>query len=264
MPLQWMRWCLRWLGIMPSVRFGDGNLVCNFRNFSEYRSVLSMIPPTSETSYISANAGSTGIILDVGANIGCMSLTLSDLRPNCIVYAFEPSPETFKHLKSNVSNNKASDRVIPLRLAVGREDTILQFLNDSGSPATNRLILPGEHLSGPLVEVNVVSLDSFLVDKRGPEVAFLKIDVEGHEPAVIQGAIQLLSSGTCRSGLVELCPANLHRVGYTVEDLLCSVESAGWCLRHLNNVGIPCSIVSLESASLVTLENVALLPKCIE
>ncbi|MEN3940963.1 FkbM family methyltransferase [Prosthecobacter sp. SYSU 5D2] len=256
----WLRWKLHHVGLEPGVKLPSGDVMRGFRSFSEYRSAQGMVPPVAEVNFISSFAGSRGIILDVGANIGSMAMILAHLRPDCIVHAFEPSPESFACLKANLLRNHA-DRVIPCQYAASQADGRQCFLNDSRSPTSNRLVTTEDGEPGPFVEVSVVSLDSFLKPYLDDEVAFLKIDVEGHEPSVLAGADMLLRSGRCRAGLVELCPENLHNAGYDVSDLLCAAESAGWCLRHLDDEGNPGQIVDVKNASGVVLANVALLPR---
>ncbi len=256
---KWIRWNLRHAGVEPCVRLPSGDRVCGFRSFSEFWGGFSMIPGESEVNFIKHHAGKTGVVLDVGANMGCMALTMSRLRPGCMVHAFEPSPETFAGLQANLRRNQAT-MVVPQRLAAGRQTGRLMFLNDQRSSATNRLLTRGSEAAGPTVEVDVVTLDDFL-GAGGDEVAFLKVDVEGYEPDVLLGARHLLTSGRCKAGLVELCPGNLREAGYSVQDLLSSVAPAGWCLHHLNKDGGPGAVVTVASASGVLLENVALLPK---
>jgi FkbM family methyltransferase len=256
----WLRWELHHVGVEPSVSLPSGDILSGFRNFSEFRSGLSMVPPVQEMNFIENHAGLQGIILDVGANIGGMALTLSHLRPNCAVHAFEPSPETFDCLTANLARNQVK-QIKPWLIAAGNEDGRQKFLNDGRSPATNRLLPPEADESGPSVEVNVVTLDSFLEQQEDAEVAFLKVDVEGYEPAVLLGAKQLLSSGRCQAGLVELCPENLHKAGYSVQDLITTVEDVGWCLRHLDEAGNPGMTVTVKNASEILLSNVALLPR---
>src|SRR5207253_8586250 len=49
------------------------------------------------------------VCLDVGANIGLYSLGLSALAPRGKIYAFEPGPTTFGHLRSNLEVNRATN-----------------------------------------------------------------------------------------------------------------------------------------------------------
>jgi len=83
------------------------------------------------------------VIVDVGANIGLFALEAlkkkSQNNRKCILYAFEPSPETYKALKSNLERKFKDDPNVSLRLANeavgdGEEDSIsfTSFPNAAG------------------------------------------------------------------------------------------------------------------------------------
>jgi FkbM family methyltransferase len=123
------------------------------------------------------------VAIDVGANIGIWSLQLARFTKH--VHAFEPNPICLRQLA----------RVLPPRVTVHRcalsdhvGTTALRFDPDNTGVGTieqaNQLQdNPGiKHVD--LVEVEVTRLDTF--DFVG--VALIKIDVEGHEEAVLRGA----------------------------------------------------------------------------
>jgi len=114
--------------------------------------------------------------------------------------------------------------------------------------------------SGSVIEVDVIPLDGFIEEYQLPEVAFLKVDVEGYEAAVLLGATSLLRSRRCHAGLIELCPGNLHAIGSSVSELVNVVQEQGYELRFLDNSGSPGMAVTNENATSVLLTNVALLP----
>jgi FkbM family methyltransferase len=259
MPRQWLRWNLRSLGIFPCLKMPEDAQISGFRSFSEFWSVRAMVPAAEELAFMRRFAGKSGVLLDVGANLGCFSLTLARLRPSCIVHAFEPSPETLLRLKANVAMNKAHS-VITHSLAIGKTIGRLQFVNDRSSPGTNRLLGQAEVAPSSTIEVEVSTIDRFLKLNGEPDVAFLKIDVEGFEADVLRGAAVTLTNHRCQAGLIELCPGNLHRVGSSVEELLDAVKQCGWRLHFLNQDGSLGSVVEAEGAETISLTNVAMLP----
>ncbi len=256
---QWIRWNLGRLGITPCIELPGADQVSGFRSFSEFWSASAMVPADEEVNFICKFASESGVLLDVGANLGCFSLTLARLRPNCSVHAFEPSPETLLRLKGNVMKNQSINvNVHPL--ALGKEPGHLQFIDDQASPATNHLLGESEVASRKTITVEVSTVDQFLKRNGDPDVAFLKIDVEGFEADVLRGALATLTGRRCRAGLIELCPGNLERVGSSVGDLLDTVERVGWRLHFLSADGSPGPIVEPKTASNTVLANVAMLP----
>lgn len=257
----WLKWCFKIFGMRPKIRQPGGGFIGGFRNFSEFWGGFGMVPSSGEIAFIELYAGKDGIMLDVGANLGCMALVLSKCRPLLEAHAFEPSPESYERLKENLRSN-GCDSVNAHQLALGRSENSLEFINDPESPATNRFLRSGEASGGaPVINVQVTTLDRFLDINQIRQVAFLKIDVEGFEADVFRGAQRLLRECRCHAGLVELCPGNLSRVGASIDDLLKVVEESGYSLFHIQNDGSLGMLVTLETATKVVLENVALIPR---
>jgi FkbM family methyltransferase len=120
--------------------------------------------------------GST--VLDVGAHIGTHSLRLGRLvGPKGRVYAFEPQRKIFRELTYNVRLNRA-DNVIPLRYAAGDHEEIVHM-----SPAT-----PGNE-GGTAIGEGGDAVELRTIDGFGfRDVSLIKIDVEGFEDPVLDGA----------------------------------------------------------------------------
>lgn len=123
-------------------------------------------------------------VIDVGANIGDLSLCAASLvGPRGIVYAIEPHPRTFRYLEENIQLN-GFRQVVPLCTALGASSGSVSF-SDRRSDDQN-VVVAG---SGPL-SVPVQRLDSIEI-REGP-IRLCKIDVEGYEPFVLEGAGDLL------------------------------------------------------------------------
>lgn len=137
------------------------------------------------------------LYVDVGANVGSyVILACAVARARGV--AFEPVPSTFDRLRANVELNKLATTVRMFNKGVGRELGRLRFTAREG--ATNHVLASGEE-GGASVSVEVVTLDSAL---ECEEPAFLKIDVEGFETHVIEGARAVLSRQSLGAVLVEL------------------------------------------------------------
>lgn len=256
----WLRWIASSIGMRPTIRQPGGELIGGFRNFSEFWGGRNMIPSASEIAFINRYAGESGVLVDVGANLGCMVFALARARPACDMYAFEPSPETVNLLNQNLKINGCEGAKV-LTMALGMREGHFAFINDQSSPSTNRLMKLGEPSVGKEIEVQMTTLDEFLKRTGVSDVAFLKIDVEGFEADVLCGAKELLSDSRCKAGLIELCPGNLARVGSSTRELLSVVDGYGYSLRYLNEDGSLGATVTVENAANEILANVALMPK---
>lgn len=123
--------------------------------------------------------------IDVGANIGNHSVYLADYFETVI--AFEPHPRTFKLLEANAllkSNIRCRNT------ALGAEQTKLCISTDLLNMGRNKLANKNSNGGN---EVNVVKLDDCL-ETIGNSIGLIKIDVEGHEAAVLHGGSRLLKT----------------------------------------------------------------------
>jgi FkbM family methyltransferase len=135
-------------------------------------------------------AGAT--VLDVGANIGLYSVVAAQrIGDSGIVYAFEPVPENVAYLRKNLELNGVADRVAVQEVAVGEADGELEiFLSDrqigthSAAKATIGV--------GTSVKVPMRSVDAFVANSGISHIDVVKVDVEGYDGQVLQGALQTL------------------------------------------------------------------------
>lgn len=166
------------------------------------------------------------IFVDVGANIGYLTITgAKAVGPNGKVFSFEPHPRVFRYLKENVALNGLSN-VTVRNLAIGNTDGTVDLLECPVDDTQNCVA----HGKGA-VAIPIVSLDDALPHEEA--VALLKIDVEGYEKFVLEGAGRLLWSVRCI--YFECCTQNFTRYGYNCENLLTLLETAGFALYRLEH-----------------------------
>jgi FkbM family methyltransferase len=180
------------------------------------------------------------VLFDVGANVGYFTTLMGRLNHGSRIFSFEPSPTTCEILRRNIELNGLSNVQVEA-LAFSDADGCCQFSDDARSSATNHLVVnsPGEESSQNVTWVQTMSLDSFTMKMNIDVIDFLKIDVEGAEVLLIRGAKRLLRERRVRVALIELCPGNLRRMNFTLEDLFQEVESTGYTVRELGENGRP-------------------------
>jgi FkbM family methyltransferase len=121
------------------------------------------------------------VVVDGGAHLGTFSLMAIMLGAKK-VYAFEPVIPTFQLLKKHIELNNLQDRIIATNKALGdkNERTKIYFTSPS-----NGLSSLSAMQDGTSQDVEIVRLDDALA---GGEVGFIKLDTEGWEEAVLNGA----------------------------------------------------------------------------
>ncbi|MDI1282977.1 MAG: FkbM family methyltransferase [Reyranella sp.] len=117
------------------------------------------------------------LCLDVGANIGATCLTLAVQRPDVRIIAFEPVPENADCLRRNIQTNSITNIDVVQAAASDRRGVL--HITNNGPWST---VTPGAP-----IQCRAIPLD----DYAESDVAFVKIDTEGHEPFVCAGARSL-------------------------------------------------------------------------
>jgi FkbM family methyltransferase len=190
----------------------------------------------------------TNVMLDVGANIGVtLWHALRNSNSHTKYLAFEPSKQCVNGLNLVTSNLHKKGQV--LSYAIGDTDGS-QELHGIENPLHSGGASLIEHsgLRGQTEFVEVRTLDSIAAAfLDGQSVALLKIDTEGYESYVIDGAKNLLESGKIEIIVMEISP-NFGDVTYlkTIKELL----GARYDWFALEEVGIFKRKPSLDRISL--------------
>jgi FkbM family methyltransferase len=136
------------------------------------------------------------VVLDIGANIGLVTFVLADLvGPRGQVHAYEPNPRLCDLIERSRQRNGA-DNVTLHRVAVGAREGHA-VLNVPAGHAAAAFLAEGQTDSGESVDVPVRPLGEHGTDSEllgQPRVRLIKIDVEGYEEDVLEGALPLLAS----------------------------------------------------------------------
>ena len=130
------------------------------------------------------------VVADIGANIGAMSAVLAERAGSKgRVFAFEAHPEVFKELEWNVALWKAAP-IHAVNVALSRERGVVSLEVPGDFKANRGLSRVSDGPSEGSLSVPAKPLDDFF-PAEGP--VLMKIDVEGHELAVLQGAARTLA-----------------------------------------------------------------------
>lgn len=131
------------------------------------------------------------ICLDIGANLGTISLALSYLANRGKVYAFEPSHVNYPYLVKTIAENQITN-IEPLHLGVFDRNGTIHFHEDARGGGWS--FIPHAHpgAAPPTDQISCVRLDDWVEQNLIPRVDLLKIDVEGSEVIVLENALNTL------------------------------------------------------------------------
>lgn len=168
-------------------------------------------------------------VVDVGANIGVYTRFLTDLASSSgHVHAFEPAPSNYKRLQenaehfTNVSLNQAA--------VGGRSGTIRLFISYDLN-VDHRTFDSGD--GRKVIEVPVVSLDEYF--HPGHRVDLIKIDVQGYELSVLQGAKRVLTENHDIKLLMEFWPYGLVKAAVAPGRVIELINTLGFEIRRTSD-----------------------------
>jgi FkbM family methyltransferase len=164
-----------------------------------------------------------GLFLDVGGNIGVYSAGLWKLRGNMHGVAFEPIPSTQALLKATFDLNGVPFSIE--RVAISEGPGVLKL---SSYPfGLNNFWITEDDGRHPTTDVVTVSLDDWCGNDPQRVPGAIKIDVEGHELAVLRGARKILR--TYRPAMVMEChAASWDELGVSRDELAAEIEAIGY------------------------------------
>jgi FkbM family methyltransferase len=199
----------------------------------------------AELRFVCSQLSVGQVAADIGCHKGAYTYWMRRrVGPSGAVYSFEPQPQQVDYLREafavmgydnvavipmGVSNTCGE---LPLHVPHGVGETHAASLETwstnqgAGNYEKSSLLAP----RSTLLTVPVITLDKFFADHRAPN--FLKIDVEGHELAVLEGARRTLES--CRPAILIECESR-HRADSSVQPIFDLLQSHGYTGTFFQN-----------------------------
>lgn len=201
-----------------------------------------------------------GTIVDIGANIGVISIGMLNTGELEQAIAIEPDPQNFSSLQKNVILNGLKDRFVCLPYAVSSEKGELLFELSNDNFGDHRVCTnPGGFPSDSpelfsesgrrTITVQSDRLDNLLANAPQSfreKIALIWIDVQGFEGYAFKGANALLSKGI--PVVSEIWPYGIKRAGMTQEQfcaIASDIWSSYWVWRRVKFVRYPINTLDI-------------------
>lgn len=175
-------------------------------------------------------------VLDVGANIGDFAKLMREVLPEAKIYSFEPLPDCFDKLKNALPGDS---NFFPINIAAGSKPDVLKFYRSFHSPSSSFLQMEDAHKeafpqskdgqSAEALDVKVDTLDNIFADKNPEQKILLKIDVQGFEGEVIDGAPKMLAAASIV--IIEMSFVKLYKNLPLFHDIYSKMYSHGFKFR---------------------------------
>jgi FkbM family methyltransferase len=154
--------------------------------------------------------GPTDVFYDVGANVGAYSLVAHALTDGqCQIFSFEPGFATFYLLNKNVWLNQANIVVFPFALTDKSGMSTFHYSSVAAGAAIHGVGQAVDHTGKAFMpeftqHVAVARLDDVIAQFGLPRPTAMKIDIDGGETNMLQGANETLRHERLRTLLIEI------------------------------------------------------------
>ena len=202
-----------------------------------------------------------GVILDICANVGRVSLELAAMQSDAEIYSFEPVPETYRMMLRNLERNpELSPRIHPNHLGLMDQEGEITFYVPAASEAASAAPIEDQYY---LREANqgqaergqhvvkeacpVTTLDAFIDKQDFSGIDFIKVDTEGAELKVFRGGAQTIRKYHPVI-YTEMLRKHAKRFGYHPNDIIYMFSEWGYrCFREENRRLTPFSEMTDET-----------------
>ncbi|MBV9840675.1 MAG: FkbM family methyltransferase [Sphingomonadaceae bacterium] len=171
--------------------------------------------------------------IDVGCNFGYFACLMARFAPAGRIVAVEPEPGVFGLARDNIAANGFLDSARVLNVAAGAARGAMTLHRRDTRSGNTSLYAYDDHFAASFGErpatafaVECVPVDE-LAQELGGRVDFLKVDVEGAEQLVLQGAERTIGANPRISILMEWSPGQMEALGFGTADFLAYLDGLG-------------------------------------
>ena len=178
------------------------------------------------------------VVIDAGTHVGQYSMISSRcVGPSGQVHGFEPHPGLFNVFQRNIKRSDCRN-VVSQQLALGkRAEERLLYPSAVNNLGATSFVPAGPECGNPL-SVTVIRLDDYVAEHAIEGVDFIKVDVEGAELELLEGAEKTLNENYNIVLMIEFYALNATRFGYTIQVLEHKLRRAGFHLFSINGHGL--------------------------
>jgi FkbM family methyltransferase len=179
----------------------------------------------NETSLVKQLIKPGSIVIDIGSNFGWYSIIFSQLvGVSGKIFSFEPVPETYEELNSNVKLNSCKN-IKTFNLALGNEEGSVNFgvpEFDGSSGASSQFLKCKKQ-----IQVAMRKLDEIIEEQNITNINFIKADIEDGELNMLHGSEKILNKFK-PDIMIEIVDMHCDRFGYAPIDVYQFLLSKGY------------------------------------
>jgi FkbM family methyltransferase len=214
-------------------RIGNELYKIAFPIYRPLYSIFKTYTDRTERRLLARNLLPGSVVVDAGANIGIYSRFLSSCVGSAgIVHSFEPDPENFARLRTEVAS-LSNVRVNQLALSDRTGDSLLYVSEELN---VDHRAYPTEGETRRTLSIRSTRLDDYF--KPGERVDLIKMDLQGYEFHAMRGAERVLQENPHMKLLLEFWPYGLKQAGVNWIDLISILDGKDMLIRQVSNEGL--------------------------
>lgn len=175
--------------------------------------------------------------LDIGANVGFYSIALKLENPNLEVHAFEPQPDVFQTLVLNSDLNQLTGKINLNNCGLGLKESTEKMFRPAKSGTTGASLKDLHPEEGKPIEmlVEIKTVDKLFESRK--DIDLMKIDVEGFEFEVVNGALECISESH-PTIMIELLRKWMRPFGHEPQEIVEILVNLGYEAFSISDQGI--------------------------
>lgn len=175
------------------------------------------------------------VFLDVGANIGLISLYVAAKTPHVKIFAFEPGPHQNELFNKTIAVNNLGRTINLSEKVLGNKNGVVTFISHFSQDCSGDGFIDTGRAGEPIpVEVPITTIDHWWNEIGRPRVTVMKIDIEGAELWALEGAVDFLQQAK-PTIFMEIEPKNLKVYPYTRDDIFKWLSANDYALYTMDN-----------------------------
>jgi FkbM family methyltransferase len=186
--------------ILVEGKYGCSYLLPNLIENVSREIFINGIYERDTSEFFVARSPRDGVFLDLGANIGAISVPLHQKRKDLRIVGVEAAPWLFPYLKRNFEQNGLDTGLLVNKALFNKDDRDIDFFSPDVKFGKGSL---SPTYTDKATKVRTVRLDTLVAQLKLSRVDIIKIDVEGHEYHVFQGGEMLLGGADAPDILFE-------------------------------------------------------------
>jgi FkbM family methyltransferase len=191
-----------------------------------------------DTSWLRRQIRPEWVFLDIGANFGFFSMLVSDVTHGAAeVHAFEPLASMAELLEEHRRMNGFENIHIHRTAISDSEGEITLVYPSEENTILGRMLAEGENAEGKFEKAQTIRLDTFVRDHNINRVDFIKMDVEGAEPFVLEGGAETIQRFRPMM-MIEVNPETLELLGSSAAELFEKIYALGYDTYRIGWTGM--------------------------